>query len=155
RRSHRTNLSRLLPAAGTGCRSLLSNLLDLVPPCSVGFTKPPTVAQGYSFAKACEALGVGDTALRRWVAQWRAQQGQGPRSEAQFQSDQRRIRELEARVMELEREREILKKSTAFFVKEWTALRSDPLAEEGLAGEFDVPVAEGGREAAMTPLAGC
>ncbi|ORC46723.1 transposase, partial [Burkholderia sp. A27] len=24
------------------------------------------VAQGYSFAKACEALGVGDTALRRW-----------------------------------------------------------------------------------------
>jgi len=76
------------------------------------------VAQGYSFAKACEALGVGDTALRRWVAQWRAQQAEAPRSEAQIQSDQRRIRELEARVMELEREREILKKSTAFFVKE-------------------------------------
>jgi transposase len=76
------------------------------------------VAQGYSFSKACEALGVGDTALRRWVAQWRAQQAEPPRSEAQIQSDQRRIRELEARVMELEREREILKKSTAFFVKE-------------------------------------
>jgi transposase len=26
------------------------------------------VAQGYSFAKASEAPGVGDTALRRWVA---------------------------------------------------------------------------------------
>jgi transposase len=76
------------------------------------------VAQGYSFAKACEALGVGDTALRRWVAQWRAEQAAAPRSVAQVQGDQRRIRELEARVIELERERDILKKSTAFFVKE-------------------------------------
>jgi transposase len=32
------------------------------------------VAQGYSFAKASEALGVGDTALRRWVARWRVEQ---------------------------------------------------------------------------------
>jgi transposase len=76
------------------------------------------VAQGYSFSKACEALGVGDTGLRRWVAQWRAQQAEPPRNEVQAMADQRRIRELEARVMELEREREILKKSTAFFVKE-------------------------------------
>jgi transposase len=76
------------------------------------------VTQGYSFAKACEAVGVGDTALRRWVAQWRAQQAEPPRNEAQVMADQRRIRELEARVQELERERDILKKSTAFFVKE-------------------------------------
>ncbi|WP_321927962.1 hypothetical protein [Paraburkholderia guartelaensis] len=61
---------------------------------------------------------MGDTALRCWVAQWRAQQAEPPRSEAQVQSDQRRIRELEARAKQLEREREILKKSTAFFVKE-------------------------------------
>ncbi|MFT0171470.1 transposase [Paraburkholderia mimosarum] len=27
------------------------------------------VAQGYSIAKACEALGVSDTALPRWLAQ--------------------------------------------------------------------------------------
>lgn len=76
------------------------------------------VAQGYSFSKACEAMGVGDTALRRWVAQWRAQQAEPPRTGIQVMADQRRIRELETRVMELEREREILKKSTAFFVKE-------------------------------------
>jgi transposase len=76
------------------------------------------VAQGYSINKACEALGVGDTALRRWVAQWRAQQAEPPRNEMQVMTDQRRIRELEARVTELERERDILKKSTAFFVKE-------------------------------------
>lgn len=76
------------------------------------------VAQGYPITKACEALGVGDSALRRWVAQWRAQQAEPPRSDVQIQREQRRIRELEARVMELEREGEILKKSTAFFVKE-------------------------------------
>src|ERR1700744_2524617 len=76
------------------------------------------VSQGYSFARACEALGVGDTALRRWVAQWRADQAQAPRTEVQDKSDQRRIQELEQRVIEHERERKILKKSTAFFVKE-------------------------------------
>ncbi|MFM0610182.1 hypothetical protein PQR05_37380 [Paraburkholderia sediminicola] len=76
------------------------------------------IAQGYSFAKARETLGIGDTALRRWVAQWRAEQAALPRSEVQVQSDQRRIWKLEARVIELEREREILKKSTAFFLKE-------------------------------------
>jgi transposase len=66
------------------------------------------VAQGYSFAKACEALGVGDTALRRWVAQWRAEQAEPPSSS-----------------------------------RKWIAPRSDPFAEEGLASECDVPVAEG------------
>ncbi|KGW44128.1 putative transposase [Burkholderia pseudomallei MSHR1000] len=39
-------------------------------------------------------------------------------SPAQLSADARRIKELEARVAELEREREVLKKSTAFFVKE-------------------------------------
>ena len=75
------------------------------------------VAQGYSYSKACEAMGVGDTALRRWVAQWRTQQAEPPRTELEVMADRRRIRELEARVTELEREREILKKSTAFFVE--------------------------------------
>jgi transposase len=76
------------------------------------------VEQRYSFAQACKAMGVGDTALRRWVAQWRAQKAAPPRTAEQMSADARRIRELEARVGDLEREREILKKSTAFFVKE-------------------------------------
>jgi len=41
-----------------------------------------------------------------------------PRTVGQISADAQRIRELEARVADLEREREILKKSTAFFVKE-------------------------------------
>src|SRR3569623_1057115 len=76
------------------------------------------VAQRYTYARACEALGCGDSALPRCVAQRRAEQVEPPRTEVQLKADQRRIRELEARVTELEREREILKKSTAFFVKE-------------------------------------
>ncbi|MDE1180754.1 transposase [Paraburkholderia sp.] len=76
------------------------------------------VNQGYSFTKACEELGVGDTALRRWVAQWREEQARPLRTELEVKADQRRIQELEARVIELEREREILKKSTAFLVRE-------------------------------------
>jgi transposase len=80
------------------------------------------VNKGYSFAQACEAMGVGDTALRRWVAQWRAEQAKPPRTPSQIEGDARRIRELEARVADLERERDILKKSTAFFVKEMDRL---------------------------------
>ncbi|VWB15118.1 transposase [Burkholderia lata] len=76
------------------------------------------VEQGYSFSKACEAVGIGETALRRWVAQWRATHSLATPSPAQLSADARRIKELEARVAELEREREVLKKSTAFFVKE-------------------------------------
>ena len=76
------------------------------------------VEQRYSFAQASEAMGIGDTALRRWVVQWRAQKAAPPRTVEQISADAQRIRELEARVADLEREREILKKSTAFFVKE-------------------------------------
>jgi transposase len=76
------------------------------------------VEQRYSFAQACEAMGVGDTALRRWVAQWRAQKAAPARTADQISTDTQRIRELEAQVADLQREREILKKSTAFFVKE-------------------------------------
>jgi transposase len=76
------------------------------------------VEQRYSFAQASKAMGVGDTALRRWVAQWRAQKAVPPRTVDQISADAQRIRELEVRVADLERELEILKKSTAFFVKE-------------------------------------
>ncbi|QTO49382.1 IS3 family transposase [Burkholderia latens] len=68
------------------------------------------VEQGYPFSKACEAVGVGETALRRWVAQWRAAHSLDAPSPAQLSADARRIKELEARVAELEREREGLKK---------------------------------------------
>ncbi|MFM0270728.1 IS3 family transposase [Paraburkholderia aspalathi] len=68
------------------------------------------VSKGYSYSQACEALGVGDTALRRWVARWREEQAKPPRTAIEIETDARRIRELEAKVADLERERDILKK---------------------------------------------
>jgi transposase len=76
------------------------------------------VEQRYTVTQACEAMGVGDSALRRWVADWHAQKEAPPRTAEQIRADMRRIKELERRVVDLERERDILKKSTAFFVKE-------------------------------------
>ncbi|CAL8475811.1 transposase (plasmid) [Caballeronia sp. S22] len=71
--------------------------------------------QGYTVTKA---LGIGETALRRWIGNRRPVAG-APVSAAEGGSaEQLRVRALEKRVAELERERDILKKSTAFFVKE-------------------------------------
>ena len=67
------------------------------------------VSKGYSYSQACAALGVGDTALRRWVARWREEQAKPPRTAIEIETDARRIRELEAKVADLERERDILK----------------------------------------------
>ncbi len=72
----------------------------------------------YSVSEACRVLGIGDTALRRWIDKWKAAHLTVPPKEKPQTPEQARIQELEARVAQLERERELLKKSTAFFVKE-------------------------------------
>lgn len=76
------------------------------------------VVQGFSVTDAGQMAGVGETALRRWVRRWRndhaAPQEDGPRLSA----DQQRIKELERQVVTLQGERDLLKKSVAFFVKE-------------------------------------
>jgi transposase len=74
--------------------------------------------QGYTVTKAAKALGIGETALRRWIGNRRPVAGAPVRASEGGSAEQLRIRELEKRVVELERERDILKKSTAFFVKE-------------------------------------
>jgi len=76
------------------------------------------VTQGFSVTQVCQMVGVGATALRRWVQRVRDDQAalkdDGPRLSA----DQRRIKELERQVVTLQSERDLLKKSVAFFVKE-------------------------------------
>ncbi|WP_238211947.1 transposase, partial [Caballeronia novacaledonica] len=65
--------------------------------------------QGYTVTKAAKALGIGETALRRWIGNRRPVAG-APVSAAEGGSaEQLRIRALEKRVAELERERDILK----------------------------------------------
>lgn len=76
------------------------------------------VSQGYSITEACRAIGVGDTAMRRWVQQLRDEyNGVTPESQA-FTPEQQRIQELEAKVSRLEREKSILKKATALLMSD-------------------------------------
>jgi transposase len=74
--------------------------------------------QGYSHVQACRSLGVGETAIRRWVDQLRLERGGvTPQSKA-LTPEQQRIQELEAKVNRLEREKAILKKATALLMSE-------------------------------------
>jgi transposase len=76
------------------------------------------VDQGYSMAEACRAMGVGSTALRRWVQQLQDENnGLTPKSQA-LTPEQRRIQELEKQVQRLEREKSILKKATALLISD-------------------------------------
>jgi len=82
--------------------------------------------QGYRIAEACEAMGVGATAMRRWVQQLREERdGITPSpGRTALTPDQQRIQELEAQLRKVEREKEILKKATAL-------LMSDTLRNSG------------------------
>lgn len=76
--------------------------------------------QGYSYAAAGRSLGVSGALIGRWKDELGnhatgAFPGHGKRT-----AEQQRIHELESENRRLRMEREILKKATAFFVKEST-----------------------------------
>ncbi|KPY82658.1 ISPsy24, transposase orfA, partial [Pseudomonas amygdali pv. tabaci] len=74
--------------------------------------------QDYSFIEASRSLGVGESALRRWVDQVQQERtGVTPQSKA-LTPEQQKIQELEARIARLEREKSILKKATALLMSE-------------------------------------
>lgn len=76
--------------------------------------------QGYSITKACRSLDIGETALRRWVDQLRAERGGITPAGKAMTPEQQQIQELERRVRELETEKRILKKATALLMSdEW------------------------------------
>ncbi len=66
--------------------------------------------QGYSALEANRALDVGETVLRRWVQQLHSEcNGTTPTSKS-LTPEQQKIQELEARINQLEREKDILKR---------------------------------------------
>ena len=76
------------------------------------------VTQGYSVVEACRAMGVGPTAMRRWVEQLEGEHnGVTPKAQA-MTPEQQRIQELELQVKRLEREKSILKKATALLMSD-------------------------------------
>lgn len=80
--------------------------------------------QGYSVSQACKSLGVGETALRRWVQQLSEERGGTTPSSKAMTVEQQRIQELEARCRRLEMEKDILKKASALLMSdEWKRTR--------------------------------
>ena len=75
--------------------------------------------QGRSIPDVCKSLGVGPTALRRWtqIHDSTAKPG-GMSGSNTLSSDQVRVRELEKQIKTLQKERDVLKKSIAFFARE-------------------------------------
>ena len=62
-------------------------------------------------------LGIGATAIRRWVSERRASGTTAP-ANATPAEDRQRVLDLEAEVRQLREERDLLKKSIVFFVRE-------------------------------------
>ena len=74
--------------------------------------------QSYSYLQACESLGIGMTALRRWVKQLtQERQGFTPKAKA-LTPEQQQIQALEKRIKRLELEKKILKKATALLMSD-------------------------------------
>lgn len=76
------------------------------------------ISGGFPVSKVCEALGIGETALRRWVDEARARASAPAAQPGELDAAQRRIAELQKQVEQLQQEKTLLKKSIAFFVKE-------------------------------------
>ena len=75
--------------------------------------------QGYSILEAVQAIGVGESALRRWVKQLADERGGiTPASSKALTVEQQRIQVLEKKVSQLEREKSILKKASALLMSD-------------------------------------
>lgn len=75
--------------------------------------------QDRSISDVSKALSVGQTALRRWVEIGLADKdGNSMAGEPVVNTEQARIKVLEKQVRQLQRERDVLKKSIAFFARD-------------------------------------
>lgn len=74
--------------------------------------------QGYKVAEAARNLGLDRRMLGRWVKEYQADEGEAFRGNGQRTAEQDELCRLRSENQQLKLEREILKKATAFFVKE-------------------------------------
>lgn len=76
------------------------------------------VDQGVGVAQIVKDMGIGETAVRRWVDQYRAEQlGQAGIGKP-LSAEQQRIRQLEQENRLLRSDNDLLKKASAFFARE-------------------------------------
>jgi len=75
-------------------------------------------SQGVGISQVCRDMNLGETAVRRWVAQFDAEQlGQSGIGKP-LTAEQQRIRQLESENRQLRMDNELLKKASAFFARE-------------------------------------
>lgn len=75
-------------------------------------------AQGLSVGEVCRDMKLGETAVRRWLAQVDAEQIGQPGIGKPLTAEHQRIRQLEVENKQLRGDVEILKKASAFFARE-------------------------------------
>ena len=76
------------------------------------------IQHGYQVKEAAKAMNVGLSSLQKWLRQYRNEmKGITPKATA-ITAEQRRIQELEAEVKQLKRDKDLLKKASAFFAME-------------------------------------
>ena len=74
--------------------------------------------QGLSISQVCSDMKIGESAVRRWIAQFEAEQlGQNGIGKP-LTPEHQRIRQLEAENRQLRGDVDILKKASAFFARE-------------------------------------
>ena len=74
--------------------------------------------QGLSVSQVCHDLKLADSAVRRWLQQYDAEQAGQPGVGKPLTAEQQRIRELENENRRLKEDNAILKKASAFFARE-------------------------------------
>lgn len=74
--------------------------------------------QGLSVSDVCRDMKLGETAVRRWLAQVDAEAAGRPGVGKPLTAEQQRIRQLEAENKLLRGDVDILKKASAFFARE-------------------------------------
>jgi transposase len=74
--------------------------------------------QGQSVSHVSQTMEVGETAIRRWVEQYEAEQQGQPGIGKPLTAEQQRIRQLEHENRQLRSDVDVLKKASAFFARE-------------------------------------
>ncbi len=77
------------------------------------------VNEGYTNKQIMEISGAGDSAVRRWKKQYVDElNGNTPQDKQALTPEKQKIQSLEKRIWRANRDNEILKKATAFFVRD-------------------------------------
>lgn len=74
--------------------------------------------QGLAIGQVCRDMKLGETAVRRWLAQFDAEQMGQPGIGKPLTAEHQRIRQLEIENRQLRMDVDVLKKASAFFARE-------------------------------------